>query len=317
MEELFVGAVLAEERVEDLVEGAVGNNTVGTGMGMRCAKELVELVGSGDVAVAEAARRLGVVGTVRRAAETVQSAKAKAAYSDAAETLETALGRLGDGAASVEVVMVCGEAVSVVIGELVDGVCARLWPSARILCERLPPDAFAGSDVLELGSGAGLVGLLLARRGAKSVTLTDAVPAALRNIARAAALPANGGGSAPVRVAALVWDDEDATTAAADAAGVAALPAGERFGAVVGSDLLYEAGQAAQLAAEVAARLAPGGLALIALAVRDDAHRKELDAALPANGLAATALEAVPAPEYDQGDYVVLTLRHADDVTSD
>ncbi|RLN02689.1 hypothetical protein BBJ28_00016348 [Nothophytophthora sp. Chile5] len=70
----------------------------------------------------------------------------------------------------------------------VDGLGGEVWAGALVLCEFLEAQAGAlvhGRDVIELGAGCGLCGLVAASLGAKSVVLTDEYPDLLeRNITK-------------------------------------------------------------------------------------------------------------------------------------
>ena len=50
---------------------------------------------------------------------------------------------------------------------------AQVWPSAAFLCQHLDMLPLAGTTVVELGSGTGVVGIHAATRGARLVVLTD------------------------------------------------------------------------------------------------------------------------------------------------
>ncbi|CAH0479959.1 unnamed protein product [Peronospora belbahrii] len=71
---------------------------------------------------------------------------------------------------------------------LVDGLGGEVWAGAIVLCEFLEAhdqDVVLGRDVIELGAGCGLCGLVAASLGAKTAFLTDEYPDLLaRNIAR-------------------------------------------------------------------------------------------------------------------------------------
>ncbi|KAK1940187.1 Protein-lysine methyltransferase METTL21E [Phytophthora citrophthora] len=61
----------------------------------------------------------------------------------------------------------------------VDGLGGEVWAGALILCEFLQKnshDMVQGRDVIELGAGCGLCGLVAAALSAKSVVLTDEYP---------------------------------------------------------------------------------------------------------------------------------------------
>ncbi|CAH0490190.1 unnamed protein product [Peronospora farinosa] len=61
----------------------------------------------------------------------------------------------------------------------VDGLGGEVWAGALVLCEFLEAhdqDVVLGRDLIELGAGCGLCGLVAASLGAKSVVLTDEYP---------------------------------------------------------------------------------------------------------------------------------------------
>ena len=60
----------------------------------------------------------------------------------------------------------------------------KVWGTALMLADQLAaaPALVEGRRVLEIGSGCGLCGLLAAKLGACSVTLTDCVPSVLSNL---------------------------------------------------------------------------------------------------------------------------------------
>ncbi|KAI9916164.1 hypothetical protein PsorP6_016724 [Peronosclerospora sorghi] len=70
----------------------------------------------------------------------------------------------------------------------VDGLGGEVWPGALVLCELLDArseEVVIGRDVIELGAGCGLCGLVAAALGAKTLVLTDEFPDLLAtNIAR-------------------------------------------------------------------------------------------------------------------------------------
>ena len=96
---------------------------------------------------------------------------------------------------------------------------AGVWPSALAIGAHLAArrEAIAGRSLLDLGCGTGLAGAIAATLGAR-VTLVDREPAALL-FARLNTLAWNG------RVRRCDWQADDL---------------GERFDAIVGSDVLYE-----------------------------------------------------------------------------
>jgi len=105
----------------------------------------------------------------------------------------------------------------------------QLWPSGRLLAEAMDVHDVAGKRILEIGCGLGLSSLVLQQRGA-TVVASDYHPLAESFLAYNSAL--NGLPSVVYRE--LRWDVPHATL------GV--------FDLIIGSDVLYESGHAAQLA---------------------------------------------------------------------
>ncbi|KAG7376689.1 hypothetical protein PHYPSEUDO_012881 [Phytophthora pseudosyringae] len=70
----------------------------------------------------------------------------------------------------------------------VDGLGGEVWAGALVLCEFLEAheaDVVQGRDVIELGAGCGLCGLVAASLGARTAVLTDEYPDLLaRNVAK-------------------------------------------------------------------------------------------------------------------------------------
>jgi len=69
-------------------------------------------------------------------------------------------------------------------GALGDGVGAKLWLVARVMCREMSnnPDMVSAKDVLEIGAGVGACGLLASKLGARSVVITDYVDSLLINL---------------------------------------------------------------------------------------------------------------------------------------
>jgi Predicted methyltransferase len=106
----------------------------------------------------------------------------------------------------------------------------QLWPSGRVLAEAMCTHEIAGKRILELGCGLGLSSLVLQRRHA-DITASDHHPLAEAFLLHNATQN---------RLAAIVyrdlpWEVPDATLG--------------RFDLIIGSDILYERGQGALLAA--------------------------------------------------------------------
>lgn len=105
----------------------------------------------------------------------------------------------------------------------------HVWPAGCLLAEVMSRHPVEGKRILELGCGLGLASLVLHQRGA-DVLATDHHPLAESFLADNAAL----NGLPPVPYRSLQW------TAANEDLG--------RFDLIIGSDILYERGHAAQLA---------------------------------------------------------------------
>lgn len=200
-------------------------------------------------------------------------------------------------------------AVTIVQASLSDGLGARLWAAAPALIAAVAGEArprrarvpkVEGVRILELGAGTGAVGLAALCLGASAVDMTDGEAAVLAP-ARASAvatlrdekqaddantsLPPSCWRVGGACLHTLVWGgavsesppppacsgSTDATPCpACAAAGPPPLPPDRRYTSILASDVFYEADGCAALATELAARLAPGGLALLACPVREN-----------------------------------------------
>ena len=177
-------------------------------------------------------------------------------------------------------------------GALGDGVGAKLWQVARIMCHRMVEDAdtmVVGKTVLEVGAGVGACGFLAGFLGATRVVITDYVDTLLRHLKDALALnyPDSVGedpwsrGHTSVRF--LDWEDslhvcedtERPPPAALDgeSSGTVApgVPDTDTFDVIIGTDVLYEWPMVYSLSAAIKHRLKEGGRAYICNAVRDQA----------------------------------------------
>ena len=119
-----------------------------------------------------------------------------------------------------------------------DGTCSRLWPTSLVLTRYLcaHPELVAGKRVVELGAGAGGVGLACAALGAEHVVITDISEAALSlchdNVAR------NPRIAPRVSVAPCAWGDGPSIEALSRLAGGGGSDSG--FDVVIASEVVYK-----------------------------------------------------------------------------
>ena len=122
---------------------------------------------------------------------------------------------------------------------------AELWPSSRVLAERLIEMRGNGRSLLDLGCGAGVVATCASLAGfavCASDYYADALRFALVNAAR------NGGGTIETQL--LDWRSLPLEVS--------------RFDVVVASDVLYEQPYGQLVAHAIASTLSPDGIALVA-----------------------------------------------------
>ena len=125
----------------------------------------------------------------------------------------------------------------------------ELWPASHILTELLlgggrSEENIRGRSVLELGSGLGFLGLALGRAGAAQVTLSDVVPALLRNLRETVRVNEKRHGpfmDCKVIVKSLDWMqwDIDASTVDLAAHGDSLHQKIEFYDLIIGSELVY------------------------------------------------------------------------------
>lgn len=131
---------------------------------------------------------------------------------------------------------------------------AAVWNAGAYLADYLataPAELLKGRNVVELGCGAGLCGVVAARRGASRVLLTDGSEAVLARAARN--IERNGGGGAGdvLSTKQLQWGSvlDDSLVGA--------------FDVVIGSDVLYQSSAWRPFAQTAIELLAPRGGTLI------------------------------------------------------
>jgi predicted nicotinamide N-methyase len=158
---------------------------------------------------------------------------------------------------------------AVLRGEAEPPYWAYLWAGARALATYAARRMMLrGAEVLEIGCGLGLPGLVAARAGAR-VLFVDAVPAALTFVE--ASLAANG-----LRGEVACHDYR-------------ALSATRRFDVVLAAEVAYDRDGYAGLAAVFRRHLAPGGIGVMADGYRTDT--RPLYVELARAGLATAAVD--------------------------
>ncbi|HEV3021509.1 MAG TPA: class I SAM-dependent methyltransferase [Pirellulales bacterium] len=157
---------------------------------------------------------------------------------------------------------------------------ADCWPSSRVLAERIARERGRGRRLLELGCGIGLVSLVAAQAGF-DVLATDYYAAALEfTAANAQRHDLHGVDTRLVDWRSLPDDLET-------------------FDVVAASDVLYEAPQAALVAAALASTLAPQGLGLLS-----DPGRRTAEAFVErcaSLGLTARCAHSLPSADVGAG----------------
>ncbi|KAL1524490.1 hypothetical protein AB1Y20_019384 [Prymnesium parvum] len=113
-----------------------------------------------------------------------------------------------------------------------DGTCRRIWPTAVVLSRYFcaNPDMLKGKRILELGAGAGIVGLVCAALGAELVVITDmpeALPLIEANVQRNSAVESQ------VAVMPCTWGDSEHENAILERAG-------GKFDLVIACEVVYK-----------------------------------------------------------------------------
>lgn len=207
-----------------------------------------------------------------------------------------------------------GHVVTIKESSLGEGVGALVWGACNLFCERLlavAPQLVHGRQMLEVGAGCGLCGLLAARLGAERVVLTDCFAGVLRNLEECVNLnqecepkPCE----TPVRY--LDWgeelrDDVPETAPLVDVSGAKAegmpsrLGHAEKFPVVMTCDCLYEPQHARMLADCHARRLSPHGCAFMLLPIRDSKLLEEFLTRARGHGL-QTCVVPIEPEEWDR-----------------
>lgn len=169
----------------------------------------------------------------------------------------------------------------------------QVWPSARVLALAMDSHPIAGKRILEIGAGLALASLVIHRR-AGDVTVTDWHPLTETFLQRN--LQANHLG--PLSYQAGDWELDDAD----GASGLG------RFDLIIGSDVLYERQQPAQLARFIYQHANPG--AEIIIVDPDRGNRSGFCKAMDALGyqlLMTTASRTLESGEAYKGRFLRFT----------
>lgn len=168
-------------------------------------------------------------------------------------------------------------------------VSTKIWVSSLVAADRIHRelgDFIGGKRVLEVGCGVGLVGLVAALHGPRSVTFTDCADKALVTLrGRVEELqkegsPSLGPDGPSIRIFHHLWeqDEDEASREPRHWSNVERLPehpdcqtlpdSEDEFDLIIASDCLYFPSQELPLAAVLRRRLAKEGLALIVVQTR-------------------------------------------------
>lgn len=211
-------------------------------------------------------------------------------------------------------------------GALGDGVGAKLWQVARVMCHRMVEDAdrmVGGKEVLEVGAGVGACGFLAGRLGAERVVITDYVDTLLLHLKEALELNYPHDSLTTARCSDDAWsrgitsirflDWEDSVLAYTETSGdtkerpqpaaldgessrniAPGVPDDAVFDTILGTDVLYEWPMVYSLSAAIKHRLKPGGRAYICNAVRDQAMFDALIECIESRNLVVQCIEKIP-----------------------
>jgi predicted nicotinamide N-methyase len=154
---------------------------------------------------------------------------------------------------------------------------AYLWPGAYLLAEAVSREpGLEGQDVLEIGCGLGLAGLVALARGSR-VFFSDYDETPLRFVAQSVAV--NGFGSERSAFERLDWRQ----------------PPARSFPLILGADVLYERRLVPLVCGVIRAMLAPGGTALVAGPYR--VATEDLEPMLEQHGLTSVAVPVTSSDE--------------------
>ncbi|KAL4425856.1 hypothetical protein ABPG75_009872 [Micractinium tetrahymenae] len=185
LEERFMAALIASERVERWLEAVRTFKRAGAGAGaaplMRAKHAVRELVAALDSEVyVDEARQAGAVPLLT---SLLKHTDDEDLLNDVSDALAACSGLMATSG-KTRTFTYGGIPVVLKEGALGDGTGAKVWTSSHTLCREMAahPDIVAGRRVLEIGSGCGGCGILAAKLGAAEVVLTDYSDAVLRNL---------------------------------------------------------------------------------------------------------------------------------------
>lgn len=296
---------------------------------------------------AEEARECGMADEALRTMKSLSSLLSDTSLDDLSVIIATCSGPLAQGD-RVRLIEYGGHAIYVKEGALGDGVGAKIWRVARIMCQRMvdePALCMEGKDVLEVGAGCGACGFLAGKMGAHQVVVSDYVDQLLLNLKDALhrnEFPGEemdgdtkewNNGNVAVRF--IDWEDSVAllkqtpveikSPAALDGDSSRTLapsvPEESTFDIILGTDVLYEWPMVQSLSATLKHRLRPDGTAYICNAVRDQAMFDAFVESMRSRDLdvCVTHLDTEITDEHEsfcrdmiyEGGYVWVVIRHA------
>ncbi|GLC34911.1 hypothetical protein PLESTB_001177200 [Pleodorina starrii] len=197
----FLELLVANSRIGEWVERIRAR---GNPARQKQALQLLQQAVESRSAYAEEARQAGVVPLLTRLLGLTEDEEVL----DACSAIIAACSGPMATAGKVSTFMYDGAAVHIREGALGDGLGAKVWMVAHMLCLELASNRglVAGARVLELGSGCGVCGLAAAALGAGHVVLSDVEGPVLRNLRSCMHLNANARAGAAVEAGAAEMD---------------------------------------------------------------------------------------------------------------
>mmetsp|Transcript_28490 Transcript_28490/g.54358 ORF Transcript_28490/g.54358 Transcript_28490/m.54358 type:complete len:352 (-) Transcript_28490:316-1371(-) len=308
----FMELIIANERVGEWLD-ALSNTSFVSLRRRRAADALAKAVQESEAYQEEAVQSdaAGAIALALEAPDTAADPKLAASLQACLRALTTGQ----EASLKMREYTFGGHVLVIKESALGEGVGSKVWGAASIFNHKLlelAPTLVHAREVLEVGAGCGLCGLLAARLGAARVVMADCFAGVLRNLQQCvqlnrAATPA----SCLMETRYQDWAEESqievpgGVPPSKDVAGVQAsdlpprLVSDEKFSTVIASDILYEPQHATQLGDCLARRLAPRGVCLMLLPIRDADLMTRFRSGAHSHGL-QTCVETLDAAQWDR-----------------